>query len=124
MLLFVIIIVISVSTTAGMDPIVSMSILLLLFPCRSISAPLVLVLCCVFINDCYHYAIAEAVSRWLPTAAARVRARVSSNVICGGQGSAVAGFLRVLRFLLPKLFIPPTSPSSQLPGAARDLTTS
>jgi hypothetical protein len=28
-----------------------------------------------------------------------------------------AGFLRVLRFPLPKPFIPPTSPSSQSPGA-------
>jgi hypothetical protein len=30
-------------------------------------------------------AIAQAVSRWLPTAAARVRARVWSCGICGGQ---------------------------------------
>jgi hypothetical protein len=30
-------------------------------------------------------AIAQAASRWLPTAAARVRARVWSSGICGGQ---------------------------------------
>jgi hypothetical protein len=43
-------------------------------------------------------AIAQAVSRWLPTAAAQVRARVWSSGICGGQSGAGAGFLRVLRF--------------------------
>jgi hypothetical protein len=42
-------------------------------------------------------AIAQAVSRWLPTTAARVRARVWSSGICG------AGFLRVLRFPLHNL---------------------
>jgi hypothetical protein len=36
--------------------------------------------------------------------------------ICGGQNGAGAGFLRVIRFPLPKPFIP-TSPSSQSPGA-------
>jgi hypothetical protein len=52
-------------------------------------------------------AIAEAVSRWLPTAAAPVRARVWSSVICGGQIAAGAGFLRVRHFPLPstKFFI-------------------
>jgi hypothetical protein len=60
-------------------------------------------------------AIAEAVSRWLPTAAARVQSQVWSSGICGGQSGAGAGFLRVLRFPLP--FIPPNSPSSQSPGA-------
>jgi hypothetical protein len=50
-------------------------------------------------------AIAQAVSRWLLTAAARVRSRVWSSEICGGQSGAVAGFLRVLRFPLP-IFIP------------------
>jgi hypothetical protein len=54
-------------------------------------------------------AIAQAVSRWLPTAAARVRARVWSSGICGGQSGAEAGFLRVLRFPLP-ILIPPISP--------------
>jgi hypothetical protein len=56
-------------------------------------------------------AIAQAVSRWLPTAAARVW----SSDICGGQFGAGVGFLRVLRFLLP-VFIPPNSPSSWSPG--------
>jgi hypothetical protein len=56
-------------------------------------------------------AIAQTVSRWLPTAAARVRARVWSCGICGGQSGAVAGFLRVLRFPLP-IFIPPIAPQS------------
>jgi hypothetical protein len=56
-------------------------------------------------------AIAQAVSRWLPTAAARVRGRVWSSGICGGHSGAGAGFLRVLRFPLP-IFISPNSPSS------------
>jgi hypothetical protein len=60
-------------------------------------------------------AIVQAVSHWLPTAAALVRARVWSSGICGGQSGAGAGFLRVLRFPLP-IFIPPNSPSSQSPG--------
>jgi ribosomal protein L37AE/L43A len=42
-------------------------------------------------------AIAQAVSHWLSTAAARVRAQVWSCGICGGQSGAGAGFLRVLR---------------------------
>jgi hypothetical protein len=61
-------------------------------------------------------AIAHAVSRWLPTAAARVRARVWSSGICGGQSGAGASFLWVLWFPLP-IFIPPNSPSSQSPRA-------
>jgi hypothetical protein len=56
-------------------------------------------------------AIAQALSRWLPTAAARVQTRVWSSGICGGQSGAGACFLRVLRFPLP-IFIPPNSPSS------------
>jgi hypothetical protein len=60
-------------------------------------------------------AMAEAVSRWLPTASARVQSRVWSSGICGVQSGVTAGFLRVLRFPLP--FIPPNSPSSQSPGA-------
>jgi hypothetical protein len=55
--------------------------------------------------------IAQAVSRWLPTAAARVRARVWSCGICGGQSDAGAGFLRVLQIPLP-MFIPPIAPQS------------
>jgi hypothetical protein len=53
-------------------------------------------------------AVAEAVSRWLPTAAARVRVRAACGV-CGGQSSIGSGFLRVLRFPLP--IISPLSPS-------------
>jgi hypothetical protein len=52
-------------------------------------------------------AIAQPVSRWLPTAATRVW----SCGICGGQSGAGAGFLRVLRFPLP-IFITPTAPQS------------
>jgi hypothetical protein len=54
-------------------------------------------------------AVAQAVSRWLPTAAARFRVRAACGV-CGGQSGTGAGFLRVLRFSLP--IIPPISPSS------------
>jgi hypothetical protein len=61
-------------------------------------------------------AIAQAVSRWLPTAVARVRARVWSSGICGGQSGAEEGFLRIIQFPLP-IFIPPNSPLSQSPGA-------
>jgi hypothetical protein len=60
-------------------------------------------------------AIAEVVSRWLPTAAARVRARVWSSGICGRQSGAGAGFLQVLRFPLP-IFIQYNSSSSQSLG--------
>jgi hypothetical protein len=56
------------------------------------------------------HAVAQAVSSWLPTAAARVRARAACGV-CGGQNGTGAGFLRVLRFPLP-IIIPPISPSS------------
>jgi hypothetical protein len=55
-------------------------------------------------------AIAQAVSRRHPTAAARVRAHVRSCGICGQCGTG-AGFLRVLRFPLP-ILIPPTAPHS------------
>jgi hypothetical protein len=55
-------------------------------------------------------AVAQAVSLWLPTAAARVRVWAACGV-CGGQSGNVAGFLRVLRFPLP-VIIPPTFPSS------------
>jgi hypothetical protein len=54
-------------------------------------------------------AVAQAVSRWLPTAAARVRVRAACGVY-GGQSGTEAGFLRVLRFPLPT--IPPIYPSS------------
>jgi hypothetical protein len=56
-------------------------------------------------------AIAQAVSRRLPTLAARIRAQVRSCGICGGQSGTRVGFLRVLRFLLPVL-MPQTAPHS------------
>jgi hypothetical protein len=61
-------------------------------------------------------ATVQAVSRWLPIGEVRVRARVWTCGICGGQRGARAGFLRALRFPLP-VFIPPNSPTSQLPEA-------
>jgi hypothetical protein len=60
--------------------------------------------------------IAQEVSRWILTAADRVRARVWSSGICGGQSGVGAGFLRVFRSPLP-ILIPPNSPSSQSLGA-------
>jgi hypothetical protein len=53
--------------------------------------------------------IAQALSRRLPTTAARVRAPVRSCGICGGQTGTGVGFLRVLRFPLP-IRIPPIAP--------------
>jgi hypothetical protein len=53
-------------------------------------------------------AIAQAVSCWLLTAA-RVRARVSSRGICGGQSGTGADFLLVFRFPLP-ISISPIAP--------------
>jgi hypothetical protein len=55
-------------------------------------------------------AVAQAVSRWLPIGAARVRVRAACG-ICGGQSGTGAGFLRVLRFPLA-IIIPPISPLS------------
>jgi hypothetical protein len=56
-------------------------------------------------------AIAQVVSVWLPTVAARVRSEVRSCEICGGQWSTRGGFLQVLRFPLP-ILIPPIAPQS------------
>jgi hypothetical protein len=69
-------------------------------------------------------AVTEAVSRWLHSGGPGSRPGLASG-ICGGQIGVGAGFLRVLRFPLPKPFIPPTSPSLQSPGAvSRGLATS
>jgi hypothetical protein len=56
-------------------------------------------------------AVAQVVSRRLPTAAPRVRAQVTSRGICGGQSDTAAGFFQVRRFRLP-ILIPPTAPHS------------
>jgi hypothetical protein len=56
-------------------------------------------------------AVAQAVSRRLPTAEVRVRGQVKSIGICGAQSGTGAGFLRILRFPL-QILIPPTTPHS------------
>jgi hypothetical protein len=56
-------------------------------------------------------AIAQVVSRRLPTAAAWFRTNVRSCGICGVQSGTGTGFLRVLRLPLP-IPIPPTAPHS------------
>jgi hypothetical protein len=67
---------------------------------------------CYFSNSHWRsHAITQAASRWLHTAVARVRARVWSCGICGGQSGARTGFFRVLRFPLP-FVIPPVAPQS------------
>jgi hypothetical protein len=55
-------------------------------------------------------AVAQVVSRRLPTEKARVRVRVRSSGFCAGQSGTGAGFFRVLGFPLPS--IPPTAPHS------------
>jgi hypothetical protein len=56
-------------------------------------------------------AIAQAVSRRLPTAAARVRAQVRSCGIRGERSGSGARFFRVLWFPLP-ILLPPTATHS------------
>jgi hypothetical protein len=56
-------------------------------------------------------AIAQAVSRQLPNAAARFRSQVKPCGVCGGQSDTEAGFLLVVRFPL-SILIPPTAPHS------------
>jgi hypothetical protein len=56
-------------------------------------------------------AIAQAVSRRLPTAAARVQTRVGTWDFGMDKSGAGAGFLRDLRFPLP-MYIPSCSPQS------------
>jgi hypothetical protein len=56
-------------------------------------------------------ATAQAVSRRLPTAAARVQTRVGTWDFVMGKSGAEAGFLRELRFPLP-IYIPSCSPQS------------
>jgi hypothetical protein len=63
---------------------------------------------CLCVSNVVGRAVAQAVTRWLPAAVARVRVRAPCW-ICGGQSGAGAGFLRVLRFPLP--IIPQISPS-------------
>jgi hypothetical protein len=52
----------------------------------------------------YGRAIAQAVSRWLPTAAVQGSRQGHHVGFCGGQSGAGAGFLQVLRFPLPNSF--------------------
>jgi hypothetical protein len=48
-------------------------------------------------------AVVQAVSRWLPTVAARIRVRATCGV-CGGQTGTGAGFLRYFDFLCQSPF--------------------
>jgi hypothetical protein len=57
------------------------------------------------------HAIAQAVSRLLPTEMAWVRTQVRSNGICGEQSGTGTGFLRVLAFPLP-ILLPSNAPHS------------
>jgi hypothetical protein len=60
-------------------------------------------------------AIAQADSRRLPTAAARVRFQIRSCGICGVQSGTEEGFILVLRFPLP-ILIPQNAPYSSGTG--------
>jgi hypothetical protein len=61
-------------------------------------------ICLLMVCTCIR-AIAQAVSRRLSTAAARVRSQLKSFGICNGQNESGAGFLLVLRFPLPILIL-------------------
>jgi hypothetical protein len=63
-------------------------------------------LICPTLSTCLGCAVAQVVSRWLHTVAARVR----PCGIYGGQSGTGAGFFLVLQFPLP--IIPPTAPHS------------
>jgi hypothetical protein len=62
------------------------------------------------VHKIFGRAIVQAVNRWLPTAATRVRARVWSSGICGGL---------VLRFRLP-ISIPPNLHPHNHPGQVQE----
>jgi hypothetical protein len=63
---------------------------------------------------CRGRAIAQAVSRWLPTAAARVQNPGHVEFVVDKVALGQVGFLRVLGFPLP-IYIPPISPQSPSP---------
>jgi hypothetical protein len=65
--------------------------------------------------------IAQVFSRRLPTAAARVRTRVRSSGICGGQSDTGVGSLQVLRFPLPSR-IPPGTVGQTVAAVPRGLS--
>jgi hypothetical protein len=56
-------------------------------------------------------AIAQVITRRIPTAANRVPAQVKSCGLCDGQNGTGAGFLQVLQSPLA-ILIPPTAPHS------------
>jgi hypothetical protein len=66
--------------------------------CGILQCVLILKSCTIYTYMEVGRAIAQAVSRWIPTVATWVRARVRLCRICGGQIGTWAGFLRVLRF--------------------------
>jgi hypothetical protein len=49
-------------------------------------------------------AVAQVASRLLPTSASRVRSKIKSCRICGGQSGTTPGFLRFFRFFCQLLF--------------------
>jgi hypothetical protein len=61
-------------------------------------------------------AITQAVSRRIPTVAARARAQITSCSACGGESCTAVGLLRVLRFPLPIIFPQSVAYSSIIRG--------